>query len=66
MRSHHVDSQGVSFSGPRGEALPDSKKRFLSQLQQIQANGGAGSLDGLGLGDARDCFPVLCPFDEAA
>lgn len=43
-------AQAVSFSGPRTEALPDSKKRFLSQLQQIQANGGAGSLDGLGLG----------------
>lgn len=42
--------QAMSFSGPRGEALPDSKKRFLSQLQQIQANGGAGSLDGLGIG----------------
>jgi hypothetical protein len=59
------NSQGVSFSGPRGEALPDSKKRFLSQLQQIQANGGAGSLDGLGLGKLlRAC--LLCRFDFAA
>lgn len=58
-------SQGVSFSGPRGEALPDSKKRFLSQLQQIQANGGAGSLDGLGLGKLLSAC-LLCRFDFAA
>mmetsp|Transcript_14010 Transcript_14010/g.42303 ORF Transcript_14010/g.42303 Transcript_14010/m.42303 type:complete len:755 (+) Transcript_14010:91-2355(+) len=35
------------LEGSGREALPDSKKRFLSQLQQIQANGAAVPLDGV-------------------
>lgn len=57
--SEGTGSAAMPQTASERETLPDSKQRFLSQLQQIQANGPGAALDSQQLPDSTPVSPQI-------